>query len=59
MKFVISSAVLLLDGHSGSFQFVWISNVGTFRADLLDPSFYGHSCFIVDIRVQPSHDRSG
>lgn len=32
MKSVISSAVPLLDGHSGSFQFVQVSNVGTFRA---------------------------
>lgn len=32
MKFVISSAVPLLDGH-GLFQFVQISNVDTFRAN--------------------------
>lgn len=39
MKLVISNAVLLLDGHSGSFQFVQSSNVCTFRAYLLDPAF--------------------
>lgn len=39
MKFVISSAVALLDGHSGLFQFVQISNVGSFRANLVDATF--------------------
>ena len=31
--------LFLFSMHSGSFQFVQISNVGTFRGDLLDPSF--------------------
>lgn len=34
-KFVILHAVPLLAGHNNSFQFVQISSVGTFRADLL------------------------
>lgn len=39
MKFVIFSAVALLDGHSALFRFVQISNVDIFRANLGDPTF--------------------